>query len=248
MPTDAEMKPIVPMMGAEGGFEEDESVPPLRISGFLCLLFGLLSALGIIGYPMLVTAVIAIVLGLVALRPWEKQKPVGVTPARIGLVLAVAFGSCGYLVHTMKSRTLAEQAEYFARQYLEVVAKGEYAIAMELKKEPVNRLPLHMPLMDHYQSSEDSMKGLTEFESDGINQQLSDVGPGVDWELGEPVRVFQYYGMQQAELLFLNPNSNQDPKKIYMLMKYDIDSQGVGQWRVDQCRPYMKRLVAESIL
>ncbi|MFG0262039.1 MAG: hypothetical protein ACF788_06585 [Novipirellula sp. JB048] len=248
MSTDAELKPIVPMMGAEAGYETEEPVAPLRISGFIALLFGLLSVLSLIGYPMVATAVIAIALGLFTLRPWSGLKPVGILPAQIGLVLAVGFGSCGFLMHTMRSVTLGQQAEYFARQYLDVVGSGEFAIALELKKDAIDRLPTKMPLMEHYESSEETMTSYTEFETDLLNQQILALGPGVDWQRIEPVRVFQSYGVYQAEVLFENPDPDTEPEKIYLLLKYDVDPRGVAQWRVDQCRTHTEQLFAEKIL
>ncbi|TWU22199.1 hypothetical protein Pla52o_32540 [Novipirellula galeiformis] len=248
MSTDAEMKPIVPMMGGEGGFETEEPVAPLRLSGFIALLFGLLSVLSLIGYPMIVTAIIAIALGLFALRPWTDPKPVGITPAKLGLLLAVGFGSCGFFIHTMKSATLGQQAEYFARQYLDVIGSGEFAIALELKKNAVDRLPTKMPLMEHYESTEETMTSFTEFETDLLNQQILALGPGVAWQRSEPVRVFQSYGTPQAEVFLENPDRDTEPKKIYLLLKCEIDPQGIVQWRVDQCRAHTEQLVAESIL
>ena len=53
-------------MQAEAGYEVDESAAPLRISGFLCLIFGLLSFAAILGKPLLVFPLIAFLFGMVA--------------------------------------------------------------------------------------------------------------------------------------------------------------------------------------
>ncbi len=243
----ADSLPEVPKMGAEGGFEVDETVPPLRISGFLCLLFGLLSVLSLITFPMIAMPIIAIAFGLFALRSYEGPKPVGLTLAKIGLVLAVGLGACGFSVHKFKQSTLANQAEYFARQYLQVIGTGEFAVALELKKDVINRLPMHMPLDEHYNSTEELKKSLSEFADEGLNKEIHELGPDTKWVLLKKPYVFQKYGTDQAEMVFTNPESK-DPKKVYVLLKFEIDKQGILQWRVDQLRIDMERLVAESIL
>ena len=116
--------PTVPQMHAEAGFEQD-SVPPLRVSGFICLLFGVLSVFSLIGQPLLLFSLIAIAFGIFALRRSGEQTPVGTRPAMLGLVLAVGFGACGFFVPWMKTMTLGRQAEKFSRDYMEVVARSE---------------------------------------------------------------------------------------------------------------------------
>lgn len=60
------MDPLVPHMQAETGFELDDSAPPLRVSGFICLIFGVLSFLCLLGQPILVLPLIAIIFGVFA--------------------------------------------------------------------------------------------------------------------------------------------------------------------------------------
>ena len=48
------MDSLIPKMNAEAGFEVVESdVVPLRVSGYLCLILGGLSVLGLIGLPLI---------------------------------------------------------------------------------------------------------------------------------------------------------------------------------------------------
>ena len=130
--------PTVPQMHAEAGFELD-SAPPLRVSGFICLLFGALSFLSVLGQPMLVFSLLAIMFGVFALRRSGEQTPVGTRPAMLGIVLAVGFGACGFFIPWMKTMTLGGQAAKFSKDYMEVVARGEdeFALAGALRGEPL---------------------------------------------------------------------------------------------------------------
>ena len=62
MTTDT-IDPTVPRMRAETGFEIEEASTPLRLSGFLCLLFGLLSFFCTFGQPLLVLPIITFLIG-----------------------------------------------------------------------------------------------------------------------------------------------------------------------------------------
>ena len=89
------MSTLVPQMHAETGFDQEDSAPPLRISGFICMILGALSIVSTLGQPLLVIPILAILCGLFALRRSGGQTPVGTRPAMIGIVLAVGFGACG---------------------------------------------------------------------------------------------------------------------------------------------------------
>lgn len=115
--------PTVPRMQAEAGFELDDSAPPLRVSGFICLIFGVLSFFCTLGQPLLVLPLIAIVVGMFALRRSGGQTPVGTRAAMLGMILAAGFGACGLFIPWMKTMTLGRQAEKFSRDYMEVVAR-----------------------------------------------------------------------------------------------------------------------------
>ncbi|TWT80996.1 hypothetical protein CA13_24430 [Planctomycetes bacterium CA13] len=247
MATDTDPKPLVPMMGAEGGFAPDEEIAPFRISGLFCLLFGVLSIFSLIAYVMIAFPLIAIALGLFALRKWDGPRPSGVALAKIGLVLALGFGSCAAWMHQMRSRTLGSQAEYFAKQYIELLANDQIPIAAELRKDYVNRAPTHMPLKQHMESNEMGRNALDDLRGDSANLGIG--GPdNVDaWVPAKPTRVYYNYGNYKAEVL-LKDSNNPEAKKIIVLLKYDIDPDGNGQWLVEQCRQDMKKLVAEAVL
>ena len=168
-------------MSAEAGYGAVETAP-LRISGFLALILGLLSVLSLLGPALLVIPILTLFFGFFALRKYDGPVPVGVRPAIIGLVLAAGFGACGFFLPWMKTMTLGSQAEYFARQYLEVVARGELELAMELKKNYANRYMHNMSLKQHYEMTEGA-QSCARFVPPGIGQSY-DPGIGAWSDLG----------------------------------------------------------------
>ena len=234
-------------MQAEAGYESFESAAPLRVSGFLCLLFGLLSGLSLLGTPLLALPVVAFILGVIALRKSSGPTPVGTKAACVGLLLAAGFGACGYFVPWMKTRTLGHQAEQFARYYMQTVALGHDELAMELKKDYVNRMSTDMSLQEHYQSSEAAGEVLQVFKNNSVNKQLKSRGPDAEWVLAQPIRIYHQYNRDHAELVFMDP-TGESALRIQIFMDYVIDSKGAGQWQMAAIQPLSRRIVAESIL
>jgi hypothetical protein len=234
-------------MQAETGFEIEESAPPLRVSGFLSLLLGSLSCLSLLGQPLLVLPLLAILSGLFALRRSSGQTPVGTRPAMVGLVLAFGFGSCGLFLPMMKTWTLSKQAEQFSRYYLEVIARGNDEFAMELRKDYVNRLPLTMSLTEHYMADEAAARLLQEFREEGINETIRERGPGAEWILDRPIRIYYSYQREHAEVVWADP-TGETSTLIQMFLQYRVDSKGDGQWHVDVIQTYRERIVAEQVL
>jgi len=233
-------------MGSGNGFELDET-PPLRVSGFISLILGVLSACSIIFKPMLVMPLGAIVFGLIALRKYDGPRPAGTRVAVWGVLLGVTFGCCGYTVSLMKQATLSRQAEEFAGQYMDLVAIGHDEHAMELKKEWYNRFSTDMNLADHYLSDQRIAESLVQFKTDLVNRELKRCGPEAEWVLDRPIRVYYQYGYDHAEVVWTDPTGDSE-MTIQMFMDYRIDSQGRGQWQMQIVQPLRDRLVAESVL
>lgn len=239
---------IVPRMGAEAGYGVEDTVAPLRVSGYVALILGLLSPAAVVGPAALLLPFGAIVFGLFALRRHGEQVPVGLNAAKIGLVLASCFGAAGIAIPWMKSATLGSQAHKFALDYIELVANNELEVAMELRKDYVNRFAADMPLKDHYALNEGAEDGIITFRTDAINDSIRRRGPGAEWKLLNAVRVFTHYGIQQAELILVDPTGS-DPLKLYMVLEYRIDhNNGDGQWHMVRAQQYSEPIYAPSIL
>ena len=240
--------PTVPRMKAEAGYDLGDSAPPLRVSGFICLLLGVLSFSCTLGQPMLVIPLIAFVFGMIALRRSGGPTPVGTRAAMLGMVLAAGFGSCGLFIPWMKTMTLGRQAEKFSRDYMEVIARGEDEFAMELRKDYVNRFPPTMSLKQHYNMSENGIRALEEFRDDSLNALIRERGPNAEWILDRPTRVYYSYGREHAEVVWADP-TGEIQGQIQFFLEYRPDHKnGDGQWHIDVAQSYREPIVAESVL
>ena len=232
-------------MGAEIGYEEDAATEPARISGFFALIFGLLSALAFMGIPLLILPVLGIVFGMIALRRCDGKPPLGTGAAKVGLILAVGFGVFGVAVPWMKVRTLGAQAKRYSLQYLNLVAREEDMLALELRKRPSMRLPDSMSLADFYESNPKGQKALAVFRQMPINTDIRRIGPDFPWQLDKPVRVDHHFGRQQVEVVWRGPS---ELERFQFFLEYQVDSEGVGQWHVETFQVYRELIVADKIL
>lgn len=233
-------------MGSGNGFEFEES-PPLRVTGYVCLLLGVLSVFSLLFKPMLLLALGSIVFGLIALRKHDGPRPAGTRVAMWGIVLSLGFGACGYTIPLMKQATLSRQAEEFASQYIELVALGHDEHAMDLKKEWYNRLSTDMNLADHYLSDPRISESLVQFKTAVVNREFKRRGPKAAWELDRPIRIYYQYGKDHAEVIWSDPTGESE-LTVQMIMDYRVDSKGRGQWLMNLVQPLRERLVADSVL
>jgi len=244
--TDEHSQDLGSVMNSEAGFDM-EATPPLRVSGFICLGLGVLSGLCIIAKSMLILPIAAFLFGLLALRKTDGPKPVGTRVACVGMFLAAAFGSCGYMVDRMKTVTLSRQAESFARDYMELIALGQDEHALELQKEWFNRLSTDMNLADHYTSDPRIVEQLVQFKTDAVNLELKRRGVDAEWVLDRPTSIYFQFKSDHAEIIWSDPTL-ETSMKIQMFMDYRIDQSGLGQWQMSTVQPLQTRLVAPSVL
>lgn len=249
------------VMSSEAGYEADIDDSPLRVSGFISLLLGLLSGFTIVAVPMVGFAIAAVLFGMFALRKGDsKSLPVGTSAARIGILLAVLFGVWGIGRHTLKQNTLGNQAEYFARQFVRVASSGNEIYAKELQKSYVNRYLRTMPLEQTYelerlklerQMEEARERGESASPPEEDNTTVRDLvkyPADHQWYLYRPVRVYHHYGRQMAEVV-LASNPTDKAYKLRIIMEYLVHKdRGTSEWYVENCLPYMEPIVAESIL
>lgn len=247
------------VMSSEAGYEADSNDSPLRVSGYISLILALLSGFSIVAIPMVGFALAAVLFGVFALRKSDSRSvPAGTTAARIGILLAVLFGSWGTARFTFKQNTLGGQAEYFARQFVRVASSGNEVYASELQKSYVNRYLRTMPLEERYEldrleREKQAKKAMEEGgsppeETDGTVVDLIKYPVDHEWYLYRPVRVYNHYGRQRAEVV-LAADKTDNPFRLRITMEYLIHKdKGSGEWHVDACMRYQERIVADSIL
>lgn len=241
----------LPRMGAEVGFQvvNDDDVPPFRASGLVSLLLGLLSASALIAWQMLVLPIAAILFGVFALRKWTGPRPAGTTAAVIGLLLASCFGAGGLAIPLAKRATVGKQAEFFARQYLELIGNGDVELASELRKEARNRQVASMNLKELYRK-EALAKSETEPEENRNSEQdaIQLAGPNIPWELVERPRVYSYYGMERVETIWFDPSGKLTEKVVIELQWSPDDKNNIGNWHVNNFHFYRDLIYAPSVL
>ncbi|MEM9645070.1 MAG: hypothetical protein AAF989_08745 [Planctomycetota bacterium] len=235
----------VPTMNAETGYGVEESPPPIRVSGFVALIFGLASVFCLLGRPLLFLPVIGFVLGLFALRPSEMGKPVGTLAARVGMLLSVGLGVCGFLMPFLAQRSVGTEAGYFAKQYLTLVARGEKHMAMYLRVDHINRVSNEVSVIDHYEKVNSDMLAKAERETQSpFELYLADPGVESLQDIGGDVELYQtqqpvLYKKYDEPFVYTYWNNSNKPfgNDLIVIMSYKIDSEsGRRQWYVDSCR------------
>lgn len=250
-------------MSSEAGYEPDVDDSPLRVSGFISLILSLLSGFAIVTLPMLAVAIAALLVGMFALRKSDSRSlPVGTTAAKIGICLAVLFGACGAAKYGFRYQTLGNQAEYFARQFVQVASSGNKVYTRELQKSYVNRFLKTMPLEQSYERARKEMEerrkrsreelgGAPEALGEEEGTTVADLAKypaDQEWVLFRPVRIYHHYGRQMAEVV-LATDTSESAFKVRLVLEHLIHNErGSLEWYVESCLPYRERIVAESIL
>jgi hypothetical protein len=238
-------QPQLTGMGAEPGYESEQDVEPARVSGFVSLILGLVSAFAFMGTPLLLFPVLALVSGMFALRRCEGKPPLGTTAAKIGLILAVGFGVFGASLPLLKIKTVGDQAKEYSLEYLNLIANENYMLARELRKNPLGRLPSTISLQDFYDSNENAGAMLRIFAISPLNVAIRDIGPDADWQLARPVQVDYHFGREQVEVVWSDPAGEVD---VQFFLELQFDPNGVGQWHVATVQELRERVVAEKVL
>ncbi|TWT55893.1 RnfABCDGE type electron transport complex subunit D [Allorhodopirellula solitaria] len=241
----------LPKMGAEVGFQvvSDDDVPPFRASGLICLVLGLLSASAMVAWQMLILPLAAIAFGVFALRKWSGRRPAGTTAAVIGLLLASCFAAGGLTIPLAKHRTMAGQAEYFARQYLELIGRGDTELALELRKQARNRQVESMNLKEAYRRDEVAKTEMEREEEQNMEMDsIQLAGPNIPWELAQTSRVYMHYGQERVETVWIDPTGKIEEKVRVELQWTPDERNGLGNWHVYMLSYYREVIYAPSVL
>tara|TARA_A100001391_G_scaffold163267_1_gene122714 strand:- start:190 stop:909 length:720 start_codon:yes stop_codon:yes gene_type:complete len=239
-------------MGAEIGFQvvSEDDVPPFRASGLICLVLGLLSASALVAWQMLILPLAAIAFGVFALRKSDGPKPAGTTAAVIGLVLASCFGAGGITIPMAKRSTMASQAEYFGREYLELIGRGDVELAAELRKEARNRQVKGMNLREAYRAEQiaSASKGEEDQHSNAEQDAIELAGPDIQWELAERPRVYMHYGIERVETIWFDPSGTVKEKVVVELQWSPDEAKNIANWHVNNFHFYRDLIFAPSVL
>jgi len=185
-----------PAMTAEGEMAMLIDSPPIRMTGFIALLLGLISFAAVLGQPLLVFPVLAIVLALIALRPYSGPRPTGYLAASIGLFCAILFGSWGITERALKLKFMGDHATVFAADWLDLLARGEVEMAAQLQTDPTQRQPDSMPLTEFYRDSEQGKQSMASFRENTNISSIIYASTAAKWKLARGPAYFTDYGRQ----------------------------------------------------
>lgn len=214
---------------------------PIRLSGFLALGLGLLSFTALFGAPMVIVPVLGTLSALWALRPYQGQRPVGLTVATIGLFAAVLFGVWGVTQRHLKQQTLSEQAVQFAANWLDLLAQGDIELAVELRADPARRQSETMPLDEYYLHSEEGRKTMSEFRENEAIQAVIQEGERARWVLAEPPRIYTLNGRELANTVWEDQSGLRSTGVRVGLEYLQARGDEPAQWKIDACEIYYPR-------
>ncbi len=228
-----------PLMTAAPDPELLEEPRPIRLSGFVGFGLGLLSFTALFGAPMVIVPVLAALAAIYALRPYQGERPVGLTVATIGLFAAVLFGVWGVTYRHLRNQTMAEQAVQFASDWLDLLAQGDIELAVELRAHPSRRQSETMPLDEYYLQSEDGRRTMSEFRENEVVREVIQAGDRVRWELAAAPRIYTLNGRDLADTIWRD-QSGTLAGGVRVGLEY-IQSRGKepAQWKVDACDAYI---------
>jgi len=245
------MTTAVPTMGSESGFAAEEQPAPIRASGFFAAFFGLMSAFCLLGRPLLFLPVLALVFGLIALRPYDGPKPVGTFPARMGMFLGVLFGSIGFFYPMFSQQTVGKEASHYSEMFLRLVARNDYELAMELMKTPGNRLPEEMSLKKHYaplraaaDPSAEHPNAVANYDtSEGI-EEIQGLDPKVEFFQSRTPRLYSRYKERLVDTFWNNTEKPFTNDLIVTLSYEENRDDGAREWFIRELRFDKERPVA----
>ena len=222
-----------PLMSAEDAPELRIKATPIRVSGFVALFIGLGSFVAVLGAPLIVVPVVAIGFALLAIRPYDAERPVGVVAAYIGMFCAMLFGIWGISERHFKTKQMSLQAERFALNWLDLVKQGDLELAIELQVAPSRRQPDSMPLADYYQRSETAVTMMKQFKEQDTIPSLIELGTKPNWQLAQPSEVYVQFGRELTQTVWKDTTGNYK-QLVKIVMEY-LPAAGTekAQWKIE---------------
>ena len=228
-----------PVMSAESVPEVELEVTPIRASGFVALLLGLLSFAAVLGAALIIVPVVAISFALFALRPYKAERPVGIVPAWIGLFCAVMFGVWGVSERQFKTNAMGAQATRFAHEWLQLVGQGDLELALELQIHPSRRQPVSMPLADYYQRSEAGMELLKNFKEQETMPRLMELGGKPKWVPAMPPKVYTQYGRELTQTVWRDTTGGYSAPLKIVMEYFQGASSDKAHWKIEMVSDFM---------
>jgi hypothetical protein len=231
---DQSVSPLLrtPMMSVEAESDMRIDPRPIRFSGFVAFFLGLMSALALLGQPMMIFPVFAIVTAMFALRPYNGVRPLGHGAAVAGLVGAIVFAVWGTAERSFRYQYMSDQATVFAADWLRLMAEGDFELACELQQPPSGRQPASMPLNQYYRESAEGKSVMGSFRENSVVADLIKAGSAVQWTLDRPPVYRTQQTKHLTDTIWRDASGNvQSLVKIGLSYQRD-DNEKPAQWYV----------------
>ena len=207
----------------------EELSGPFRPSGLLCLILGIVSASALASPSLLIIPVVAILIGVFALRPARDRSlpPSGRGLAVLGIGTALFFASWSWSYFNAKTNFLVQDGRSFAVQWLETLRHGPTEYAFELTQLKAARQMESMPLEQYY-TPENQMQ-FEQFDAFINGPAVSAVTSATTdpvWELDKVVSSYQIHQSEYIAFSFVDTTETVEPILIVLCCSPVFDSLG----------------------
>jgi hypothetical protein len=228
------------LMSEEGSPELELPVAPIRFSGFVALLLGLVSFVAVLGLSLVFLPLLAAVFAIFAVRPYQGDRPVGVIAGWIGLFCAILFLVWGTTERHFKSKQMSAQASRYASEWLTLLGQDEFELVVELQIDPSRRQPDTMPLEDYYKRSPAAIETMKQFSEQETLKKLREAGNKPKWKLHRSPVVSIRYGREFTETVWKDTTGSV-ARPIVIEMEYIKDAKtDTANWKVNEVREFFE--------
>lgn len=207
----------------DADLEEPQYFPFL--SG-LALFTGLLSSLAL-GYPpFTIAAFVAVLLGLIALIPKSgfRIHPAARGMAMLGIVLGFFFAATSLTNRYLEKQRLTQEAERFARDWLEVLRTKEYEFATELTLQRGSRQFAATNLKQHYAGlKEENRSGYEAVLNLPVVEALELTTKKPVWKRVGDSNVSRYFTTHRVEIRMVDETGGV-PQPVDLVLKRESDT------------------------
>lgn len=212
---------------------------PLRISGVISLLLGLISAIALAGPYMWVVPILAVLVGLFALRP-SKLPYTGKAAALIGLGLGLFFLTWAATARDVVEQVHLEKAKRFVTQWLDSFQSGEPEFCFEMTLPEDKRLYKSVNLATYYANPVDSSDvdgppggepKFSEFIEQPLVKSLLNAEKKPQWQYAGVIKTLKLPGMRRWTLRF-EDTSGTLPQPVAVIMEVKESPDGEYRWQV----------------
>jgi hypothetical protein len=219
----------------------EEPIRPFRPSGLVSFFLGVISVGALASVSLLVIPVLAVVFGLVALRPAKDRtvRPSGQGLACVGIVLAILFGTWSWGYAQVRESVLVSSGSRFAVDWLNTLRYGETEFAFELTQPASTRQLGSMSLPDYYsESNQIPYEQFSSFLSQAMTKAVLESETDPDWVFDQVVASNRIYDSDYISVRLIDRSGALQPVQVTLCRTPTFDDEGLimsdgpNQWHV----------------